>query len=532
MVKIRDGDELQNWLEDKPVDWAQAITIRTALRVAPFAVLGSTPAIAYDATILWGLAVSWATLRWPAEDISSNEYVFVSTDRTTRTDYPDAVFAIDLAATATDVPHEAFNVMVEAVEAASYAAADDLSIWEAASGDCLSLLNEHDWRSGARKLIASQGLWESEPDWFLKSVEQWSEDASLKAQGFDIWLEWYRRRLRGDPSSFGLPPDLDKELTIRIVTQDRAWWERPAREVNADIKAWLDEARAQAALEQNADALEPEPQSRLAIQWVTDANGIVDLKPGQGIEELDRSQEAIDRHAEARDAADRLVQVCNGANGAGVLVEAAVRYLAALGDKLDDMRLGLLFQRGERLRQTLRQYEEAPPETLLLETVVALRTALSAAVSAHNIMVALDPALDRRDRAMLGPDGAAVLAVGPAATAAIEDAAAFGIVTPEALDALREINGQVPQVPTADNRLVRRASESLKNLGRVVAAFIHAHRKELIIGTITILPQMVYNVLSWFVRQIAWLRAEFADRPAMLGLIEQIFAILSKLPLN
>lgn len=316
------------------------------------------------------------------------------------------------------------------------------------------------------------------------------------------------------------------------MTQDRAWWERPAREVNADIKAWLDEARAQAALEQNADALEPEPQSRLAIQWVTDANGIVDLKPGQGIEELDRSQEAIDRHAEARDAADRLVQVCNGANGAGVLVEAAVRYLAALGDKLDDMRLGLLFQRGERLRQTLRQYEEAPPETLLLETVVALRTALSAAVSAHNIMVALDPALDRRDRAMLGPDGAAVLAVGPAATAAIEDAAAFGIVTPEALDALREINGQVPQVPTADNRLVRRASESLKNLGRVVAAFIHAHRKELIIGTITILPQMVYNVLSWFVRQIAWLRAEFADRPAMLGLIEQIFAILSKLPLN
>jgi hypothetical protein len=80
--------------------------------------------------------------------------------------------------------------------------------------------------------------------------------AHLASLGPDwlIWKDWYDSVVDGKPA-FNLPPDLAKDLSLRIAlggnteTYNKAFWDRDPEAINAEISGWLKEARATVAPE-------------------------------------------------------------------------------------------------------------------------------------------------------------------------------------------------------------------------------------------------------------------------------------------
>ncbi|WP_205007890.1 hypothetical protein, partial [Sphingosinithalassobacter portus] len=68
MVAIRNHEKLRDWLDNKPVDWARAMALRSALRVLPFAVRSDRPAL--HIAVFRATAISWSARKFPDQDIA------------------------------------------------------------------------------------------------------------------------------------------------------------------------------------------------------------------------------------------------------------------------------------------------------------------------------------------------------------------------------------------------------------------------------------------------------------------------------
>lgn len=125
-------------------------------------------------------------------------------------------------------------------------AAWEKCIWRAVDTDC-------DWFAGQKegghtgRHQAAVGLFAT-PLWAGPIPDEaHSDTAALRrilkrhGYGFEVWLDWYDRRLAGRPTGFNLPPHADLEIHRRLIAQDDAWWRRDPGEVNAEIAAWIDE---------------------------------------------------------------------------------------------------------------------------------------------------------------------------------------------------------------------------------------------------------------------------------------------------
>jgi hypothetical protein len=73
------------------------------------------------------------------------------------------------------------------------------------------------------------------------------------APSFEVWLDWYEPIVDGK-APWGLPRDVADKLEMRIALGNgrgeggKDFWDRDADEVNAEIKGWVDAARAEEAL--------------------------------------------------------------------------------------------------------------------------------------------------------------------------------------------------------------------------------------------------------------------------------------------
>lgn len=261
MVKINNSDDLKNWLENKPKEWAQVIASRIALRVLPLA--GGIYDAEIDKNISDNLTISifranlisWAARKYTTHDISNaavsaaNAAAIEATDATDPAAYSaNAIYAAaraaDAAVFAADAIYAA-DAAYAAAGAAAFAAdaadAADGAVYLAISKDAEFLQQENSVES-----LIQQPLW---IDGYMGLLDgRWQKlKKILLAQniGWDIWIDWYEDIL-GGRNHAGLPDNLAEKLDIKIVTQENDWWEQDAAKINADIKEWVEAARGEA----------------------------------------------------------------------------------------------------------------------------------------------------------------------------------------------------------------------------------------------------------------------------------------------
>jgi hypothetical protein len=196
---------------------------------------------------------------------------------------------------------------------------------------------------------------------FLKSTSVLSlrailQNSTLKDGGLPIWWEWYEAIAQGRPA-FGLNDRKTAEALERAITLGgkdgkfrKEFWEREPGAINADIAAWVAEARA--AERVPADQSEIDLSSRPASVQTKTANGKVVLEQEHPDADIARALLAA-AVLDLQNALGRLETVARQKNAPDALLlffgEAALTVVEAHTDQ------SKLFESGRNLK-TLQNY--------------------------------------------------------------------------------------------------------------------------------------------------------------------------------
>jgi hypothetical protein len=416
----------------------------------------------------------------------------------------------------------------------------DIETWKNISADA-NWLEQQSAADTAAEHLGWQLLWlQDVPDLFDKAWQASKNSMQTPLYGVRLWADWYQRRIDGRRTAFDLPIVEDQSMQLRIFTQPNEFWRRGPAIVHDEIRRWLEEAKARVESQKlvgvplqptiepiTVEHIEPPLQNQNALVFRTDEDGRIGIDASAGIDELDRGPEAVDRHSEARHEAQELLRIARASNAAGDSSVLASRYLESLGEDLLLCRPGLLIQRGEKLRQDLAMALNPSSDSLDGPRDAKVIAALKALVSAHNLLVGLDPALARRDEARLGPDAMRILVSPQDAKPMIDDAIARNLLLPEAVDALNELTSVTPAKADADNRSSVQFSESIKNLPRKIISYVWNNKTKLVASAVCLV-----GVARWMLENETWFFKFFADNPNMIKLLNDLFQFLKKLPLN
>lgn len=261
MATITNSKQLSDWLKRKPVFFAAGIAVRTALRVLPLATRG----IRYEgndltAAVFRALFISWASRAYHAQETNSVANVANAANAATayvaNAAYAAAAAARSAYAAGADIAAYATDTATDTAtyaDAAAYAdAATDVAtdaaraaeIWEAISKDTAWLTRKRQIAADAIAGLVQAPLWlEGIPGEWAERWRRLRVHLEIAAENWDVWIDWYERRLAGEASGFGLSSDLDEQFAVRLATEDEAFWDRKPAVVNADIKARLEQLR-------------------------------------------------------------------------------------------------------------------------------------------------------------------------------------------------------------------------------------------------------------------------------------------------
>lgn len=537
MVKIDSLKKLEVWLKDKPPAWSATVALRAALRMMPDV---SNPAYYKSGAPLpsWTFAtfrchmLSSALIRFPNYGNSYHAALAAARgvdDCDYAADAPAWVAADAAAETvraaAYAITHEipkATDVTIQAVHAAEYAASLGsriLHLWVAISQDC-DFLDALGRNSEYSRNLLSKPLWLFEqPDWFDTCWNIAREALEREGNGFEIWRDWFQRRIDGDESGFDLPPDADAEISRRLIAADNGWWERPPAEVNADIKAWLTELTPPPPEPDEADFT----QNPRALTFGPDADEQIDVLPDLAGDRVLSDADARDRHAEARAEAEAaLAASSRDLTQAFAIGETLSDYLDALGDSVETTRPSQLVLRGDKLRRLRADYISPTSSKPPLTEDQAF--ALENWERAHSALVGIDPFLSSIERASYGPAVPATIITLDAIKAIIDSARDANIATVGAQEAITDSVENVPsEAPAGERRLVL-ATESLKNFIRGTAGFIKQHKGKISAGAVG-LAKGAHEAALWIQRNVEWLREALAGEQSILDLINWIASL-------
>ena len=244
---ISSPKDLEDWLKDKPVEWAQAIAARAALRVFP-AVLRVADREGGENLILQTFrasSISWAARKYPAHDMATTATAaaaaafaaFAAADVDADAAANAAAFAADAAAFAADAAAanaDAFAAAAAnaAANAAAAAFATDAAAvrgqtWAAIEGDC-HWLTKYEGNLIDRQLwlfdVRSRETYAANlPDWARRPLDTFAPRKATSDDPFRLIADWYRAiigNLKGrDPRSlFGERAD------VELATQPEDFW--------------------------------------------------------------------------------------------------------------------------------------------------------------------------------------------------------------------------------------------------------------------------------------------------------------------
>jgi len=284
-VQLVDKNELEAWLEDKPLDWVQVLAARVALRVLPL-VGNIFTEKKFDPYVRRGIFlaalraafISWAVREYPALDFSAaravthadgaaSAFLGMEAPNSAIKACASALMAVTFAARATADANttDAVAACVDAVRRAREAVNElgpvDDNIWDSISADANWLSNHKDTGNASEQAaqLGNAQLWLIDvrgdkkyrvnfPIWARRAWDVFKKADGVKEAGFNVWIRWYEARLRGHETS-GFNPALKgnaaQDLDLRIATQPNKFWDGDAATVNAEINGWIEEALQQ-----------------------------------------------------------------------------------------------------------------------------------------------------------------------------------------------------------------------------------------------------------------------------------------------
>lgn len=519
MAQITYDKELEKWLKDKPADWAQVIAARAALRVLPYVFdLPNSEdwAANYSPALFRAVAISWAATNFPAHAMG----------RAARAARADADIAANAANAAARAVANAVNAASRAeAYAANYAAAgavayavnatDAAEVTDVADGVArlaaraaawANIRHDCDWLSNESDPTLVSRLLTRQPLWPLDAPYGWSEAwnsaaACLAAldQGYDVWIDWYNRRVKGERSAFDIPGDSDRTEDKAILARladatNEDFWDKGATHVNTTLQGWIDEARdrvrprdapfitdplrqLEAAPDDLTDLL-PDPQDGRSPIFGADTSGRIAIRAHAGAEALRTDPQAQTRHALARKMAQALADALRGHNNAGYMTGMAEAYLEAMGDRAEAADPAILVFAGDQLREAIAKHRLAGTDDDLQPLPSAADRDASGFISAHNMYAGSDPYLDDLDRTTRGPD-APLPAATPAEVIAIAGGVYDdGILAEPSHDYIVAAAAVAPAVYDPDDRHSRFASGLAQNFARYGIELLAAYPDE------------------------------------------------------
>jgi hypothetical protein len=484
-MKINDERSLTAWLSDKPVEWAQAIALRAALRALPYVTQSDKYWLANFALRPFGaLVTSWTQL--------IDESIFVRTDESrSNARFGGEAFDFELynsspiAASAADAsyhsaaaqsksPHaiaDCIKGVVQALEAFRFDSATQPvsgengdrvvdTFWRSLAVDCNRLQKAQPFRKVKSKL-ERKSLWlENVPsDWRKHSNEFCNQLLSIDAN-YSVWIEWYRLRIRGGSAAFyisGDKKDVENKKILRRLSEatNEDFWGKGHKYVNATLKGWLDEARERVrprevhALQATAVSTGPPEVSSVSLGQVfsapqQDAGAIAFRVNEQG--KLDRLPNSDQVHLrdvpdqrraydDLREAAAELLD--EGQRLGHRLGRALGRFLQSLPERFEDAEAYLVWRDANALRRVHRAHREAAkspePDEAGLEPVIA--EGLGGLLDLYNNFAFADDSLRAKDEARIAPQERASAEAEAMSASPLVDAilATPDIATPEAL---------------------------------------------------------------------------------------------------
>jgi hypothetical protein len=284
MVEITSRKELEEWLKNKPADWAQVIAARAALRVFPYGFPGFSPnfwalnsalQIFRIYVMLWGAAefnlhnmkpaVQAAIQARDAISYSGQEaracsslihssisaaYVFdhVNTDYVMKaiTALNNTNLTVDRGTVSQRVPRAA-NIIGDFWDGVYHDAA-----WLERSN--ISVVVNHN--------MSHIPFWQNAPpSGWQSQIERVAIALLALDPTYQVWIDWYNRRIEGHDAAFDIPGDTDrihdKAILARLAdASDEDFWGKGATYVNTTLQSWIDEARLTAELESVTRKLE------------------------------------------------------------------------------------------------------------------------------------------------------------------------------------------------------------------------------------------------------------------------------------
>ncbi|CAO3407955.1 hypothetical protein [Azospirillum largimobile] len=390
-VRFASKDELQEWLKDKPLPWMQAIANRVALRVLPAvgqimdfpSVGGSNPermiltnmrTNLVSATPLFHLSIDTLAAAAASSNacaVYSSPIIAIYIEKNAVS--ASAAYAISAASYAATTGRYGVNssaltyVPSAAAKAAANASAsvDANAIWHSVSYDATWLEAADDAPTPERGiLLLRQPLWPGvAPELLRTAWNKFANSSFAVEHGFQPWIRWYEALASLND---GHPPQsvFSDALTLRITTQPNDWWNRPAKEVNADIANWL---RKETASSNNPDpqhdiveALEALPTWQPAPYLFDWRDGRMEVLPPDTLpEDGGIAQDYLD---ETREKADDLLAALARSNTDPTIARKVGRLREVLTERAADLRPALVDSRSisvERLAKALDNPQDA-----------------------------------------------------------------------------------------------------------------------------------------------------------------------------
>jgi hypothetical protein len=497
---IKTSEDLRLWLKDKPVEWAQVIAVRAALRIFTKLDLSSEYGVTdFVLRPIRAIFISWSAANYPKHVITSSAQAAARSAMLSVIGkvYEDKDLSLLAAA------HSAYAAASTDVESAVMAiceATDLVPMWEIVSDDCEWLNSEGNSRAAARRL-SNRALWNKRPlpdgPDYVTFFAEFALGLIRIDPNYSVWIDWYERRIRGKRAAFDIPGDKgrkeDKKILRRLAeATNEDFWGKGHEYVNAMLKGWLDEARARAVknLEplskldllltepEPLDSINPDPQDARSPQFGRDAAGRIAIKGEAGADQLRSDPQSLSRHTRALQAAQKLGDALRNHNNAGYITGMVDDYVAAMdwGDNGPDPS-GLVFA-GDQLREAIARHRISGPDDDLQRLPPSADRDASAFVSAHNMYVGSDHFLDDLDRTTRGPDTPLPAAnpdeIRQIATTARHD----DILAAHSYDYIIDASNAAPAIYDAADRHSRFASGLAQNFARYGIEFIWTYPNE------------------------------------------------------
>ena len=549
MAAFSSPEDLEEWLSDKPAEWAGVLAQRIALRMFPF-ILGADEA--FDKS-LWRtthetwrvLLISSAARHVLAGDIDSA--LGPMTARATARASSRAAHLDALVASGAHVGIDALDATLAAARAAAYVSALDprttirtlqhldtsvevrtvSKLDDNGDFDTISVQDAHDafntdatWleENGNPRSLSIRPLWPNGPPQLL--IKDWQNVRHALVAASPLIADWYDRRLQGAATAFNLPPDADLAVIQRIAAAREELWDLEPRAINDTIAGWIKEARA-AIKPSNGRLDDPSELAAIAatlsqpvpyaLTYTEGADGRLHIDDRALANNLAHDADAVSRYETLRRLAQRLLDACQSAGGNAVagLTPDVVWLLDSLGEELAAAKPHDLVTATIILRNTLDQQEEQraarDPDPDLPVYPELVRGALKNLVPQANMVLGLDPYLYEIERAMRRGTNEPQIAPAEGQQAA-KGAVDAGVLGDEVPQRLADITRDAPQVPDPENPASRRATREymalfLRPLGKALDYVVKNAANLLVLSQTPVGVWIIdnfYSLSRWF----------------------------------